>query len=186
MRPEYILERWPYGWLLCSSEPSNGVPLEAIQEVSKILEVKGLIDSGIAHHFKVSGKLNVVMCFGYKNELNQWTNKIKESLVSLHPEEAWWRGVDVGTSSAAIFSVLSKHHTQQAREYGQGSTPRDADALGRCARLLDLFPTWKARLDEVGAAYPLTRWSKIIAVWHLLEGADSKQQTKLLNQIYSN
>lgn len=56
----------------------------------------------------------------------------------------WLFGRDTGQSSEAIAA-----HMLGLKSTGQH--PWDADDLGRCVRLLELFPEWKARIFEMSA-----------------------------------
>ena len=47
------------------------------------------------------------------------------------------------------------------------SIPYDAGDLGRCLRLLDKLPEWRARLDEVAEAFP--QWRPLVEHWSELE-----------------
>lgn len=102
-------------------------------------------------------------------------------------ELAWMNGVDTGTSSKTIFSVLAKH---PGREFVLGrwgaNVPHDPADFGRCHRLLVLFPEWRARLPEVVARYPA--WSGLVEHWDeltalFLEEAPSGKCPKLYKRM---
>ena len=61
----------------------------------------------------------------------------------------WMRSHDSGASSEAIAMHM-------IAGWSDGSFPRDPADLGRCLRLLELFPEWKPRIGEM---------SKYGAVW---------------------
>jgi hypothetical protein len=70
---------------------------------------------------------------------------------------AWFQGSDTGTSSMTIWSVmtgLAVRHTD---------VPHDPDDFGRCYRLLQRFPEWSTRLDEVAAKFPA--WGPLVRAW---------------------
>ena len=185
MKIEYTLERWTHGLLICSPENKTGIPMFALGEVLPMLGTNAMIASGIAHHYKASGRLEVVACLGEVDKIKEWENEINESLKHCEPETKWWLGTDVGTSSATIFSVLATgRFKEQAKELGRGSTPRDAGDFGRCHRLLATFPEWKSRLSEVALAYPSTNWGKITETWNVIEAADPDQQNEILRQMH--
>ena len=73
----------------------------------------------------------------------------------------WAMGNDAGISSKTIMSVM----TGTALE-DHASVPWDADDFGRCYRLLNIFPEWKSRLQEVADKYP--EWQKLVDNWDKL------------------
>lgn len=78
----------------------------------------------------------------------------------MRPEE-WILSDDTGTSSKCIWSVMMGVDLKEHHFYA--GTPSDPSDFGRCYRLLEKFPQWKARLKEVGAKYP--HWNKLIESW---------------------
>ncbi|NLA68015.1 MAG: hypothetical protein GX856_07205 [Gammaproteobacteria bacterium] len=74
----------------------------------------------------------------------------------------WLAGGDSGASSKAIC-----HHMLGMKS--DGSFPWDPSDLGRCLRLLELFPEWKPRIGEM-ARYSYiwsalaTRWDELAAM----------------------
>jgi UTP:GlnB (protein PII) uridylyltransferase len=72
----------------------------------------------------------------------------------------WMAGYDTGMSSKAIAMHMSAG-------WCNGNYPYDPADLGRCLRLLELFPEWKPRIAEmaqygkVWAAY-ISRWDEIV------------------------
>jgi hypothetical protein len=87
--------------------------------------------------------------------------------VSATSEQLWWLcGNDTGVSSATIWAVMTG---EQPGRYGYADRPHDPGDLGRCIRLLDLFPEWRARLPEVAEAYPA--WTDLVAEWRALEAS---------------
>lgn len=77
----------------------------------------------------------------------------------------WLGGNDVGVSSATIWRVMTGEAPGRMRDHT--GRPYDDDDLGRCIRLLDLFPEWRGRLPEVAARYP--EWDRLLPEWLALE-----------------
>lgn len=181
--PRYTIERWPRGWLICG--PGGTVPMTALSESQKLFPKTAIMDLGIPHHFKASGRHEVVMCIVDAGaEHNAWRTEIAASLAHLPAQERWWKGLDVGQSAAAIFAVFCEERLRSpAAELGRGAVPQDADDFGRCSRLLKLFPEWKERLAHVSIGYPNTKWPAIIARWDELEAASAAEKTKLLREL---
>lgn len=71
----------------------------------------------------------------------------------------WIASEDTGMSSEAIaYHMLGM--------YSEGSHPHDPSDLGRCLRLLELFPAWKPRIREM-ATYS-RNWAALSARWEEL------------------
>lgn len=127
--------------------------------------------------------------FTSKDGSKAWRAEIDEFLedsVCATPYSRWWYGVDVGLSSAAIFATLcpDRRLAEKAAVYSFGSTPRDADDLSRCVLLLQKFPEWRGRLNEVAAKYPDTAWPEIVAAWDALESAGTNGVRSVLNRCH--
>ena len=60
----------------------------------------------------------------------------------------WLQGLDVGMSSKAIGMHMLGVLVNNKPWY-----PADSDDMGRCHRLLEQFPEWRARIGEMGR-YP--------------------------------
>lgn len=188
MIPDYIIERWPHGWVLASAETScrDGVPMPAMSECLKLFPKKAVCDSGIVHHLRQSGRVNAVMCIVTESAGREWRAEITKSLQGCEPQERWWRGLDVGTSSAAIFAVFcGSRWKMEAQQMGRASTPHDAADLGRCLRLLAMFPDWRGRLADVAAEYPDGDWPKLVGRWPELEAMPPVKQSEMLREILS-
>lgn len=69
----------------------------------------------------------------------------------------WLFGDDTGLSSRAICSHML------GLDFSSGSYPSDPSDLGRCLRLLQLIPDWKARINEM-SIYG-TGWSGLVKKW---------------------
>lgn len=72
----------------------------------------------------------------------------------------WLMGDDTGISSKAMVSVFTG---KAIRNPLNRSTPRDPDDFGRCYRMMNLFPEWYARIDEIPEALP--NWGPMIGAW---------------------
>lgn len=181
-KPNYILESWPHGWLLCAATQGGGVPMEAINTLTRVAGKAGIYP-GIAHHYKTSRR-QTILCAATAAGAKLWMEDIEKSLEGLSPQMKWWRGMDVGLSSAAIFAVLCEGEMKfcGAADMGQGNTPRDADDFGRCLRLVETMG-WRERLAEVATAYPETDWPKIIGRWDELAKATPEQQSLILHSL---
>lgn len=73
----------------------------------------------------------------------------------------WLLSGDTGLSSESIL----KH--MLGRTDGQNGYPLDPDDLGRCLRLLEIFPEWKPRVGEMAQYSP--GWAGQVAKWDELE-----------------
>lgn len=187
MNPRYTIECWPHGWTLSAPRGESGLPLEALNESMKLFPKASVICSDIAHHLKVTKFPKVVICVAVPAKAIKWRSVIEETIKHLTPEYQWWCGLDVGTSSACIFSCFCNASlTGMAREMGGGSVPMDSSDFGRCERLLQKFPEWRARLGEVAAAFPNTYWPAVIARWDDLEKADATGRSRILDEILSS
>ena len=188
MNHEYIfsVEFHKYGWLVCAPNSAKGIPCDAIDKLLPMMPADAVLDLGIAHHYRAVGHAYRRVYFAITTSVNSklWRQEIDEYLKDFSPAVRWLWGTDVGMSSAAIFGVLAgpEELRKSARDYGKAAAPRDPADLGRCLRLLAIFPEWRARLPEVAAAYPDTTWSKIVARWGELETADPKRQYEILNE----
>jgi hypothetical protein len=72
----------------------------------------------------------------------------------------WLAGDDTGSSSKSIMLWLSSRTTDKT--WG-ADVPRDAYDLGRCVRLLEIMPEWKARMPEMAEAGGL--WATFSKHW---------------------
>lgn len=189
----YTIERHTHGWLICAASGQRGVPMNAVDECMPMFPRHSggaVFDAGIVHHYDtLNYRQRVVFAVTTPEGSKLWRAEIEAYIARIkHPHDRWWYGVDVGTSSASIFGVLcpstlcDNWAKEEATRHGNGSTPADADDLGRCLRLIALFPEWRDRLDEVAAAYPGTAWPRIIDRWGELEKADAKTQCYILNE----
>jgi hypothetical protein len=124
------------------------------------------------------------MCITTPEKAKIWEKEINSTLETLEPEQKWWHGLNVGTSSTSIFSTFCQPSLQrETKEYSKGSTPQDSSDLQRCFDLLKIFPAWRENLVEVSKKYPKTKWKEIVANWEILEKSNREEQTLLLQQI---
>jgi hypothetical protein len=77
-------------------------------------------------------------------------------------EVEWRLGPDAGVSSSAIWSVMTGISDSFER-WRATTTPCDPSDFGRCHRLLEMFPEWRARMPEVVEAHP--EWRGLVAAW---------------------
>lgn len=183
MSARYVIERWPHGWLICAPVGRTGIPMTALAECGALFPEGAVMAKGIPHHFHATGRHEVAFCVGTDAEIGVWRTEIKNAIATLPPEERWWKGIDVGLSSAAIFSVFAIHFGHEARVMAGGAVPRDADDFGRCTRLLALFPHWRPELHRVAIAYPDTKWPELIARWAEIEAVHPNLQSEILRSL---
>ncbi len=82
------------------------------------------------------------------------------------PEE-WILTGEVGISSKTIWAVMMGVVKEPMRCDGwHYDTPRDPDDFSRCYKLIQLFPEWKSRLNEVSRIFP--KWTPYIREWDKL------------------
>ena len=184
MKPLYTVERWPLGWTISSPVYQAGIPVNALGECLSLVPRKGLMDAGIAHHLRHSGHPNVVLCMVTASNSTKWRAEITELLSNAPPEDQWFRGFEVGASSATIFSVFCfAKFNAAAKKMSNGAAPLDASDFGRCVRLLEKFPQWRASLHRVAEAYPNGKWPALVARWDELEAATPEVQNQILNSL---
>jgi len=126
------------------------------------------------------------MCIATPAGAKRWRKEIAESLKDCPPQERWWRGADVGSSSAAMFHALCDEGSrwkEPSMLAGRGTTPLDAADFGRCQRLIKAIPEWRSRLSEVADCYPGTAWPAIIARWDELEKAAPARVREILDEL---
>lgn len=84
----------------------------------------------------------------------------------------WITGSDTGVSSKTIWSVMMDSVDEEKPSY-RYDIPHDPADLGRCYRLLALFPEWKSRLKEVAEIFPM--WKPMVEKWDELTALYEKE-----------
>ena len=158
MQAEYRVEKYPFGWALFGA-----IPVSDLAAINKLAGKKAVIAFGAAK------ALGATIAFS-ENEKNarEWEKAIEAEVAKefgAGSPGAWLRGTDTGSSSITIFYVMIHH--ENAAKMVRGDIPLDADDFGRCYRLLNRFPEWRARLPEVAKAFP--KWKKIVEAWSEME-----------------
>jgi hypothetical protein len=95
----------------------------------------------------------------------------------------WLTGGDVGTSSLTIFAVMTGADRVPLHNYP--SVPLDPADFGRCRRLLERIPEWRARLPEVATRYP--DWTALVREWDRLDAMHaeaSKRPDGMAREMY--
>lgn len=72
----------------------------------------------------------------------------------------WLLSQDVGVSSMAICAHMLGEKTDDT------GYPHDPSDLGRCIRLLKLFPQWESRIPEMSKYGP--GWAGLVAQWQTI------------------
>ena len=182
--PLYTLERRNHGWLALAPGDADSLPVTYFTEIAKLFPKDFVMLPGVAHHFKASGKRNTVLALCAKSDAKKWVATIEESLKGLDPHTQWWRGCEVGRSSAAIFGALAPAgFGREAKENSRGDIPRDADDFQRCIGLLERFPDWRQRLPEVAVTYPGSKWEKLVPLWDEVTAALPERKYEILSRL---
>jgi hypothetical protein len=92
-------------------------------------------------------------------------NEMSETTTIEHRAAAWIVGRDTGSSSKALWAVMMGVD-------GGGAYPSDGGDLGRCLRLLEAVPEWRARLPEMAAKNDY--WGALVKHWDELEALHAK------------
>lgn len=158
--------------------------MDALMECLPLFGKKANVELGIASALTNLGYPEVVFVIATEKEAKKWKAAIAEELANYPPEAQWLFGTETGSSSTSIFAVFCGDNLKaKAYRQGKGSTPRDCADLSRCFRLLEKFPEWESRLEEVASAYPDSKWPKIIPRWDELKKLDPKDQKTILEEI---
>ena len=80
---------------------------------------------------------------------------------------AWLAGHDTGRSSLAIVAWMEHDPALTAMHGGRLDYPHDPADLGRCLRLLDIEPDYRARIGEMASVSP--QWARLVCRWNELE-----------------
>lgn len=96
----------------------------------------------------------------------------------------WLHSGDTGTSSMAIFNVLSGTNPKPTADGFGDNWPHDNSDFGRCHRLLQRFPDWRPRLGEVMTAFPA--WAPMVKAWADLEALyEEEKDLRLGHKLYA-
>lgn len=85
----------------------------------------------------------------------------------MNPNE-WIIKGEVGVSSQTIWAVMMgvEKVTRQCDDFNY-DIPHDMDDFSRCIKLMNLFPEWYDRINEVSHIFP--KWIPIIREWGKLD-----------------
>lgn len=150
----YTIEVMDSGMVLKGS-----IGLTAFPHIQKMAESLGfdIIDPGLAQ------ALSAVMVITNKEGSAILRAEVEESNKGKSREDAWISGCDTGTSSKTIFFTLTGRGT-----FDRPDVPYDPGDFGRCYRLLQIFPEWVGRLNEVAKRH--SRWKRLVDNWKDLSG----------------
>lgn len=142
----------------------GSIPIDDMVALSKVWEARGLkyLAPGVSSALKAT--------MAVTGDVKKWQDSINKNAQAEFPSDAevqWLRSADVGISSKTLFSVLCRETLQVAAKPSRPDVPQDLDDFGRCYRLLQKFPEWKARLPEVAVAHP--RWQPFVDQWAIME-----------------
>lgn len=93
------------------------------------------------------------------DEANALIRSQQNEIAVLRKAISWTHGRDTGLSSQAILAHMSTGTSN-------GNYPLDASDLGRCLRLLEIFPEWKNQIEEMSAYGPT--WANLSRTWKTL------------------
>jgi hypothetical protein len=157
----YRVVHVPHGTLVFGPLPVLDLP--ALQRLARSRGYT-ILDLGIA------AALDATMAFTSRRKSKLWRAEVDAAARKAAGDDtelAWTLGTDTGTSAMTILLVLGESVAARERVAcrlgDHPGTPHDADDLGRCIRLLDLFPAWRGRLVEVAAAHPA--WAPLVGAW---------------------
>lgn len=78
----------------------------------------------------------------------------------------WIVGNDTGRSSKTLWAFMMGAVTTRTECSGEYDTPSDPADFGRCHRLLELMPEWRARMKDMPAVLP--KWGPPVREWERL------------------
>jgi hypothetical protein len=82
----------------------------------------------------------------------------------------WIANGQVGISSKTIWCVM------MGVSCGRPDIPYDPDDFSRCYKLLELFPGWKGRMQEVADKYP--KWIPLVKNWDYMTELYEMEKTR--------
>lgn len=163
---EYRIEKTEFGHLVFAKR----LPLDALMKINEELNAgdKLMMVAGIAR------ALGAFMAVCAPENVEPWRKAVNEAAVARangDAELAWLWSTDTGISSETIYFALASKGQDEllARDFRVGY-PHDPDDFGRCHRLLERFPEWRTRLDEVKHtcvewAYFAPHWPELTALY---------------------
>ena len=165
--PQYILERWPHGWLLKAPQFSGGVPIDCLNEILPAMPKNSVVDGSI------SAALGAVFAIGTEKECKAWRAEIEEQLEKdvKDPYRRWLLGTDTGVSSITMFSEMidkADLRLEALSRIRDPDIPHDSSDFGRCYRLLQKFPEFGKRWAKLVEKHPA--WRLYADNWSTLEG----------------
>lgn len=165
--PQYILERWPHGWLLKAPQFSRGVPIDCLNEILPAMPKNSVVDGSI------SAALGAVFAIGTEKECKAWRAEIEEQLEKdvKDPYRRWLLGTDTGVSSITMFSEMIDKpdlRLEALSRIRDADIPHDSSDFGRCYRLLQKFPEFGKRWAALVEKHPA--WRLYADNWSTLEG----------------
>lgn len=188
MKLRYTIEIYEHGALLCAAPGQTGIPIEAMGECMPLFKkhADAVCAMGITNYYNATrSSVHAAMAIANSSAAAaSWKKAIEAELAkdTGSIESRWLKGTDTGISSMAIFDVLSSSPDKGNDRPRPYYTPADADDFGRCRRLVDLMG-WRARLPEVAAKYPATKWPDVIARWDEIAAGDTATQCAILSEI---
>lgn len=163
----YSVTRTPRGVVI----EGGPVPVDDLSALAKAWGERGytIMDQGIAQ------ALGAFMVITDEEGSKAWREEIEAGLAhSVDAELAWLKGTDTGVSSRTIFSVLSSRYGAGALGSSSPDFPYDPSDFGRCHRLLERLPAWRARMGEVAAKHP--RWAPFVERWEEMTATYVEEQ----------
>ena len=105
----------------------------------------------------------------------------------------WLFGGDTGLSSECIWRAMVGQ-PEPADWLRSGAYPHDPSDFGRCLRLFERFPHWRARLPEMAAHGPV--WAGLVEAWPKIEheyreavaanAKESRECYRLIREVINN
>lgn len=167
MNRNYTIEVMDHGMILKGS-----VGLAEFPAVEKMAGTLGfdLVDIGLAQ------ALGATMVITNKEGSAKFRNEVEKANAGKSAIDAWIAGCDTGISSKTIFSVMTGRPFMSDF---RPDIPHDPDDFGRCYRLLEKIPEWRARMPEVAEKYPA--WKGLVENW---EGLTAMYEGKRYKAMY--
>ncbi len=165
MTASWIIEVHEHGILVKAPTERGGIPLDALDQASKIAKVLGYRTPD--WHPGIATKFGAVFALGSKASLKRWADQVEREIDSTSPAplDRWLAGLDRGVSSETIVWAL---WPAARAEIGKvRGVPHDPSDFGRCFRLLERVPAMRADLPKVAEVFP--EWRPFVEAWSELE-----------------